>query len=319
MKNIAVLTSGGDAPGMNAAVRAVVRKGLHHSLEVYGVERGYKGLIEGKLSKLRSSSVSDILQRGGTFLKTARSKEFMTEEGQQKAIDVLSAMDIEAVVVIGGDGSFMGAKALHDKGIKTICIPGTIDNDLGYTDYTIGFHTAIETVTDAVSKLRDTSSSHDRIFVVEVMGRNCGDIALYAGICSGAENIIVPEVEYSMDDIVKSIKRGVLRQKSHHIILLAEGCQDPFKFAKEIEEKSNVVTRVAVIGHLQRGGSPTGFDRMLATRMGAEAIDCLLKNKSGIAIGIKGNNLIHVGIDEAVSQRDKLNKKLYELADILSR
>ncbi len=319
IKNIAVLTSGGDSPGMNAAIRAVVRKGIYHGLDVYGIERGYRGLINGDIKKLNRSSVSEILQRGGTFLKSARCLEFLEEEGQNKALDVLKAMEIDAVVVIGGDGSFKGAKALHEHGIKTIALPGTIDNDLGYTDYTIGFDTAITTVIDAVSKIRDTSSSHERIFIIEVMGRHCGDIALYAGLASGAESVIVPEVGFNLDEVVTTIKRGKIVGKSHNIILLAEGIGNPYEIAKAIENESGEPTRVAVIGHLQRGGSPTAFDRILATRMGAEAIDLLLEEKSGIAIGIQGNNMIHVDIDYAVSKRDKLNMELYELSDILEK
>lgn len=319
MKNVAVLTSGGDAPGMNAAVRAVVRTGNYYGLKVYGVEKGYSGLIEGKLELMDNGSVSDILQRGGTILKTARSEEFRTEEGLNRAIEVLKLFDIEALVVIGGDGSFKGALELHKRGIKTIGLPGTIDNDLGYTDYTIGFHTAITTVTDAVSKLRDTSSSHERVFVVEVMGRNCGDIALYAGICSGAEHVLVPEVEFDIKAVAESVKSGMLKGKSHHIILLAEGITNPYELTKEIEELSGVPTRLAVIGHLQRGGSPTTFDRMLATRMGAEAIELLCKEQSGLAVGIRGNEMTHTELDDAISRIDRLNMQLYELADILAR
>ncbi len=319
IKNIAVLTSGGDSPGMNAAIRAVVRKGIYHGLDVYGIERGYRGLIDGDIKKLNRSSVSEKLQKGGTFLKSARCLEFLEEEGQQKALDVLKAMEIDALVVIGGDGSFKGAKKLHEYGIKTIAIPGTIDNDLGYTDYTIGFDTAITTVIDAVTKIRDTSSSHDRIFVIEVMGRHCGDIALYAGIASGADSVVVPEIGFNLDEVVTTIKRGKILGKSHSIILVAEGIGNPYEIKDAIEKESGEQVRVVVIGHLQRGGSPTAFDRILATRMGAEAIDLLLKGKSGVAIGIKGNEMKNMDIDDAVSTRDKLNVKLYELAEILEK
>ncbi len=319
IKNIAVLTSGGDSPGMNAAIRAVVRKGIYHGLDVYGIERGYKGLIDGDIIKLNRSSVSEKLQRGGTFLKSARCLEFIEKEGQKKALDVLKAMEIDAVVVIGGDGSFKGAKKLHEHGIKTIALPGTIDNDLGYTDYTIGFDTAITTVIDAVTKIRDTSSSHDRVFVIEVMGRHCGDIALFAGIASGADSVVVPEVGLDIDEIVTTIKRGKILGKNHSIVLVAEGIGNPYEIKEAIEKESGEQVRVVVIGHLQRGGSPTAFDRILATRMGAEAIDLLLKGESGVAVGIKGNEMINVDIDEAVSTRDKLNKKLYKLAEILEK
>ncbi len=319
MKNIAVLTSGGDSPGMNAAIRAIVRKAIYHDFNIYGIERGYKGLIEGNLVKLNRASVSGIIQQGGTFLKSARCEEFEKKSGQKKALEVLKALDIHAVIAIGGDGTFKGVKALDRLGIKTIGIPGTIDNDLGYTDYTIGFDTAITTVMEAVSKLRDTSSSHDRVFIVEVMGRNCGDIALFSGLASGAESLIVPEVGFNIDEIVDDIKRSKIIGKRHNIILLAEGISNPYDVQKEIEKKAGVSTRLAVIGHLQRGGSPTAFDRLLATRMGAKAIDLLIDKKSGVAVGIKGNEIIDVDIDYAVSKRDKLNMELYELAKILAR
>lgn len=304
---------------MNAAIRAVVRTGIYHGLEVVGIKRGFQGLLENDFTAMDVSSVSDILQRGGTILKTARSMEFMEEPGQSKALAILQDQAIDALIVIGGDGTFQGAKKLSDMGIPTIGIPGTIDNDLGYTDYTIGFDTAITTVMEAVSKLRDTSSSHGRLFVVEVMGRNCGDIALYAGIISGAENVIVPEIEFKMDALIESIRLGRERGKNHHIILLSEGVGEPYAFAREIEEKSGYSTRLAIIGHLQRGGSPTSFDRMLATRMGAKAIDLILAGETGQAIGIRGNKIIHMDIDQAVQTRDKLSKELYELAEILAR
>ncbi len=319
IKKIAVLTSGGDSPGMNAAIRAVVRKGLYHGFEVYGIQRGYKGLISGDLIQLNRSSVSEVLHRGGTFLKSARCLEFLEEQGQQKALKVLKEKGIEAVIVIGGDGSFKGAKKLHEYGIKTIALPGTIDNDLGYTDYTIGFDTAITTVIDAVSKIRDTSSSHERTFIIEVMGRNCGDIALYAGLASGAETVIVPEIGFNLEEVVDSIRRGKTLGKSHNIILLAEGIGNPYEIKKQVEEKSDEQVRLAVIGHLQRGGSPTAFDRILATRMGAKAIDLLLDKKSGVAIGIEGNNMIYVDLEIAINKRDKLNMELFELAEILDK
>ncbi len=319
MKKIAVLTSGGDAPGMNAAIRAVVRMGIHEGFEVVGINRGYEGLLESDFVALKRSSVSDILQRGGTILKTARSKEFLEQAGQERAAQILQANGIDALIVIGGDGSFKGAKRLNDLGIATIGIPGTIDNDLGYTDYTIGFYTAIETVMEAVSKLRDTCSSHGRMFVVEVMGRNCGDIALYAGLISGAENVIVPEVDYDMQAICHTIQAGQEKGKSHHIILLSEGVTDANEFTKELEETSGTPARLAVIGHLQRGGSPTAFDRLLGTRMGAWAVELLKDGKSGVAIGILGNTLHYMEIDDAIAVRDRLNMDLYELADILAQ
>lgn len=319
MKRIAVLTSGGDAPGMNAAIRAVVRTAIHEGLEVVGVRSGYEGLLESDFIPLDTTSVSDILQRGGTILKTARSPEFLEKPGQERAVTNLQEAGIEALIVIGGDGSYRGAKRLNDLGIKTIGIPGTIDNDLGYTDYTIGFYTAIETVMEAVSKLRDTSSSHGRMFVVEVMGRHCGDIALYAGLVSGAENVIVPEVDYDMEEICRTVVEGQARGKSHHIILLSEGVSDAQGFTKELSERSGYEARLAVIGHLQRGGSPTAFDRLLATRMGARAVELLLQGESGVAIGIRSNQIVHLDIDQAISVRDRLNMELYELAQVLAK
>lgn len=319
MKRIAVLTSGGDAPGMNAAIRAVVRTGIDQGLEVFGIRRGYEGLLEGDFFAMQTSSVSDILQRGGTILKSARSQEFLEKEGQIKAAQILRDQAIDALIVIGGDGSFKGAKRLNDLGIATIGIPGTIDNDLGYTDYTIGFFTAIETVMEAIAKLRDTSSSHGRMFVVEVMGRNCGDIALYAGVISGAENVIVPEVEYDMTELCHSIKAGQERGKNHHIILLSEGVTDATKFTEELEQASGYPARLAVIGHLQRGGSPTAFDRLLATQMGAKAVELLLEGVSGAAVGIRGNKIYCMEIDQAIAVRDRLNMELYGLAQVLAK
>lgn len=319
MKNIAVITSGGDAPGMNAALRAVVRKAVYNNYDVYAFERGYQGILEKEFQKMNSRSVSDILQRGGTILKSARCLEFKKIEARREAKKTLDTLEIDTLVVIGGDGSFKGALQLEKLGVKTICIPGTIDNDLGYTDYTIGFDTAITTVIEAVSKLRDTSSSHNRVFVVEVMGRNCGDIALYAGLSSGAENIIVPEVKYDINEIIQSVKRGMLSGKSHNIILVAEDVLDVFELSRKIEKETDISSRVAVIGHLQRGGSPTAFDRILATRMGSYAIDLIKDNKSGLAVGIKGNDIIGIDIDKALNKKDIIDKNMYELFKILAK
>lgn len=319
MKTVAVLTSGGDAPGMNAAIRSVVRYARYFNYEVFGIKNGYSGLLDRDMIKLHSRDVSEKLDKGGTFLKTARCKEFMTSEGVEKGAIILNDAQIDSLVVIGGDGSFRGAKALHDRGIKTIAIPGTIDNDLGYTDYTIGFDTAITTVMEAVSKLRDTSSSHSRVFVVQVMGRNCGDIALHAGVISGAEEVIIPEVDFDIDEIAANIKKGMARGKSHYIILMAEGSGNPFKFTKKLEEKSGIHTRLSVIGYLQRGGSPTSFDRMIATRMGARAIELLEEGESGIALGIKGNEIINMDIENAIKYRDKVDMEIYNLAGVLAR
>lgn len=319
MKRIGILTSGGDAPGMNAAIRAVVRTAVYHGYEVMGIERGYCGLLEDWMTPMNSRSVSEILQKGGTILKTARCDAFNSKEGIQRAVEVIQKREIDAIVVIGGDGSFRGAEDLHKAGVPAIAIPGTIDNDLGYTDLTIGFDTAITTVMESVSKLRDTSSSHERMFVVEVMGRNCGDIALFAGVISGAEEVIVPEIPFSLPEIAHRVKRGMSGGKSHYIILVAEGATDPYIFTKELEELTQIHTRLAVIGHLQRGGSPTATDRLLATQMGARAVNELCKGRSGVAIGLQGNTLTVKSISEALAVRDTLNMELYRLAEILAR
>ena len=259
MKTIAVLTSGGDAPGMNAALRAVVRMSIYKGIKVMGVQRGYSGLINGELFEMDRRSVSDIIHRGGTILRTARCEEFRTEEGREKAANVLRVFGIDGLVVIGGDGSFTGAQLLSEMGIATVGIPGTIDNDLAYTEYAIGFDTALNTVLDAINKIRDTSSSHERISVVEVMGRNCGDIALYAGIGGGAEKVIIPEKGYEIDDLCKTIFEGKLRGKMHNLIILAEGVGGAIELAKEIEEITGIESRATILGHIQRGGSPSGI------------------------------------------------------------
>lgn len=318
MKTIGVLTSGGDAPGMNAAIRAVVRTGIYHGIKVMGIQQGYNGLINGNIREMNLSSVGDIIHRGGTILRTARCEEFKTEEGRQKALTVLKVFGIEGLVVIGGDGSFQGAQKLSHAGIKTIGIPGTIDNDLAYTDYTIGFDTALNTVLDSISKIRDTSASHGRANIIEVMGRHCGDIALYSGLAGGAESIIVPEEDYDIDSICKKLIQGKNRGKLHSIIILAEGIGNAFELGKEIEEKTGIETRVTILGHVQRGGSPTAFDRILASRMGARAVELLMEGKSGRAIGIRNNKLIDMDIDEALAMEKKFDKETYELTNILS-
>lgn len=318
MKTIGVLTSGGDAPGMNAAVRAVVRTAIYNGLKVMGVKQGYNGLINGNIEEMNLSSVADIIHRGGTILRTARCEEFKTEEGRKKALTVLKVFGIEGLVVIGGDGSFQGAKKLSELGIPTIGIPGTIDNDLGYTDYTIGFDTAVNTVLDAISKIRDTSTSHGRAVIVEVMGRHCGDIALYAGLAGGAESVIVPEEGFNIDDVCKRLIQGRNRGKLHSIILLAEGVGKAYELGQEIQEKTGIETRVTVLGHIQRGGSPTAFDRILASKMGAKAVELLLEGKSGRVIGVKGNELFDMDIDEALALEKNFDKGMYNLTKILS-
>ena len=302
MKAIGILTSGGDAPGMNAAIRAVVRTAIYYGYKVYGIERGYAGLLEKDFIEMDLSSVGDIIQKGGTILKSSRCDEFRTEEGRAKAVKILEEFGVESLVVIGGDGSFTGANKLSQLGVHTIGIPGTIDNDLAYTDYTIGFDTATNTVIDAIGKLRDTSSSHDRVNIIEVMGRHCGDLALFAGIAGGAESIIVPEMNTSTEDIVKKLKTTQKRGKKHSIIVLAEGAEN----------------RITVLGHVQRGGSPSAFDRILASRLGNKAVELLIEGKSGRVVGIKDNKIIDMDIDEALSMKKTFDDDLYEMAKILS-
>lgn len=319
MKTIGVLTSGGDAPGMNAAIRAVVRMGVDKGIKVLGIRRGYHGLIRGEIEEMNRSSVADIIQRGGTILRTARCEEFKTEEGRKKAENILNVFGIEGLVVIGGDGSFRGAQKLSQMGIPSIGIPGSIDNDLAYTDFTIGFDTAVNTVLDAINKLRDTSTSHERVSIIEVMGRNCGDIALYSGLAGGGESIIVPEVEFKVDDVCKNIIEGKIKGKLHNIIVLAEGVGHATEIAKNIEETTGLESRVTILGHIQRGGSPSAFDRVLASRMGARAVELLEQNISSRLIGIKGNTIIDVDIDEALAMKKDIDHDMLKLASILSK
>ena len=314
MKRIGILTSGGDAPGMNAAIRAVVRTALVNGIEVMGIYKGYLGLHEGEIHPMDRSSVSDIIQKGGTILKTARFEEFADLEVRKKAAQVLKIYGIEGLVVIGGDGSFKGAKGLSELGIKTIGIPGTIDNDLDYTDRTIGFETAQNTVIDAINKIRDTSSSHQRVSVVEVMGRNCGDLALYAGLAGGATTILVPEKKYSKEEIIRTVMDGQRQKKHHNLVVIAEGVGKSDEIAKEIEEISGIETRLTVLGHIQRGGSPTAFDRVLASKMGHRAVELLMEGKSGRVIGTVKGDIVDLDIHEALSIERPFNEQLYQIA-----
>lgn len=318
MKKIGVLTSGGDSPGMNPAIRAVVRKAIFHDVEVYGIYGGYSGLINGNIKKLELGSVGDIIHRGGTMLHSARCPEFKTKEGQQKGIDQLVAHGIEGLVVIGGDGSYRGAKALTEQGFPCVGVPGTIDNDIPGTDMTIGFDTALNTVIDAVDKIRDTATSHERTFVIEVMGRDAGDIALWAGLAGGAETILIPEENYHMDDISERLRKGQERGKKHSIIIVAEGVCSGVEFAKELKEKSNLDTRVSVLGHIQRGGSPTAADRVLASRLGARAVELLIEGKGGRAVGIENNQVVDHDIVEILDRKHKLDLELFKLSQELS-
>lgn len=318
MKRIGVLTSGGDSPGMNAAIRAVVRVSIYNGLQVSGIKRGYEGLLKGDIVDMDISSVGDIIHRGGTKLGTARCEEFKTDEGIDKAIEILRLFGIDGLVVIGGNGSLTGAKRLAEKGFPTIGLPGTIDNDLAYTDYSIGFDTAVNTVVNAISNLRDTSSSHGRVNIVEVMGRDCGDIALYAGLAGGAESIIVPEIECSYDEICRKLISGKNRGKLHSIIILAEGAGDAYELQEHILSKIDIESRVSILGHLQRGGIPTALDRMLASRFGAKAVELLMEGKEGRAVGIKGNEIIDLDIYEALAMEKNINKDLYDLTGMLA-
>lgn len=318
MKTIAILTSGGDAPGMNAVIRSVVRTAIYNDLKILAIKEGYNGLIKGDIETMTLSSVADIIHRGGTILRTARSDEFMTEEGINQALEVIKKFKIDAIVALGGDGTLRGARELARRGVKVIGVPCTIDNDLGYTDYTIGFLTAVETAVSAISKLRDTSESHGRAIVLQVMGRNCGDIALYSGIAGGAESIVIPEVELNTDAIIKKIKNGRKRGKKHHIIVAAEGALDAYELARIIEEKGAIETRVTVLGYVQRGGVPTVQDRILASDFGYEAVNLLLSGKSGLALGYRSGKIIEVDIDEALETKKAFDKDQLKMVDILS-
>ncbi|MFS0751196.1 6-phosphofructokinase [Oceanobacillus sp. 1P07AA] len=318
MKRIGVLTSGGDSPGMNAAIRAVVRKAIYHDLEVYGIKNGYQGLMEGNIERMTLGSVGDIIHRGGTILFSARSEEFKTEEGQIRAIEQLKKHNIDGLVVIGGDGSFQGAKKLTEKGFPCIGVPGTIDNDIAGTDYTIGFDTSLNTIIDAVDKVRDTATSHERTYIIEVMGRDAGDLALWAGLAVGAESILIPEEKEEFADIVQRLKNGHDRGKKHSIILLAEGVGSGFEFGKRIEEVAKLETRVTVLGHIQRGGSPTGQDRVLASRLGARSVELLIDNQGGRMVGIQKNMLVDYTFDEVFNVEHTIDKGMYKLSKELS-
>lgn len=319
MKRIGVLTSGGDSPGMNAAIRAVVRKAIYHGIEVYGISYGYQGLIEGDIKKMELGSVGDIIHRGGTMLYTARCEEFKTLEARKKRnCPVKKKFGIEGLVVIGGDGSYRGAQKLSEHGFPTIGVPGTIDNDIPGTDFTIGFDTALNTIIDAIDKIRDTATSHERTYVIEVMGRHAGDLALWAGLADGAETIIIPEEEHDMDQILANIKRGQDRGKKHSIIIVAEGVGSGFEFGERISKEMNMETRVTVLGHIQRGGSPTGSDRVLASRLAAKAVDLLLEGKAGVTVGIQNNQLVHHPINDILELPHKIDTDMYKLSQELS-
>ena len=320
MKRIAVLTSGGDSPGMNAAIRAVVRCGIDKGMEVYGVTRGYEGLLEGEIRQMDRNSVGDILHKGGTILKTARSERFRTPEGVKKAAEMLRTFGIEGLVVVGGDGSARGARELSLRGITVMCLPGTIDNDLNYSDVTIGFDTAVNTVLEAITKLRDTSSAHDRTTVIEVMGRDCGDIALYAGLAGGAEAVLIPEIPVDVNEICRRIIEGSHRGKLHSIVIKAEGTEmTSGELARLIEERTGKETRKVVLGYLQRGGNPTLNDRNLATMTAAKAVELLYKDSPSKAIGMSQGAIVAYDLEDALSMPREFNQDMYDLISVLSK
>lgn len=318
MKKIAVLTSGGDAPGMNAAFRAVVRKSIYEGIEVYGVYQGYQGLINDNIKKLELGDVGDIIQRGGTKLYSARCPEFIEPHVRQKGIDNLKKYGIDSLVVIGGDGSYRGAQRLNEEGINTIGVPGTIDNDINGTDYTIGFDTALNTIIDAVDRIRDTATSHERTFIIEVMGRNAGDLALWAGVAGGAETILIPEAPSDIKGVAERIETGMSRGKKHSIIIVAEGVMSASECGEELRKYINVDTRESVLGHMQRGGKPTGNDRVLASRLGAYAVELLLAGVSGHAVGIENNSLSKTSFDQVFQEHHKIDEGLFRLSKELS-
>ncbi|QSZ28147.1 6-phosphofructokinase [Aceticella autotrophica] len=320
MKTIGILTSGGDAPGMNAAIRAVVRTAIYNGLKVKGIMRGYAGILQGEFIDMNLSSVADILQRGGTILRTARCEEFKQKEVRKKAAEILKTHGIEGLIVIGGDGSFRGAQLLSSEtGVNTIGIPGTIDNDISCSDYTIGFDTACNTAIDAINKIRDTATSHERANIIEVMGRNAGYIALYAGVAGGAEIIILPEVQWNINEICEKITYGIKRKKLHHIIVLAEGVISAAELDKMIRERlPKLDLRHTTLGYIQRGGAPSVMDRILASKMGARAVELILENKSQRVVSIRNNKIVDDDINSALSMKKEFNYNLYELSKILS-
>lgn len=318
-KSIAVLTSGGDAPGMNAAVRAVVRAGINKGMRVYGVYRGYNGLLNGDVQEMNLRSVSDIIGFGGTMLYTARSEEFATPAGIKKAADFCRSIDVSGVVVIGGDGSFKGARALTNAGINCIGIPGTIDNDIACSEYTVGFDTAMNTALQMVDRIRDTAQSHDRCSIVEVMGRRCGDIALQTGIATGATAILVPEIPYNIErDVIQRIVNTQKTGKKHFIVVVAEGVGKVAELANYIENRLGIETRATILGHVQRGGSPTLRDRVVASEMGFRAVELLEKNLGNRVVAMKDGKIVDLDINEALDMQRVFDVDLYKIAMTIS-
>ncbi len=319
---IAVLTSGGDSPGMNAAIRAVVRTGLYYGMEMFGVMRGYNGMLEDEIFEMNSRSVANIIQRGGTILKTARSKDFFTHEGRQRAVANLEKRGINALVVIGGDGSFTGALKLSTEfNIPCIGLPGTIDKDLYGTDFTIGFDTAVNTAVEAIDKIRDTADAHDRLFIVEVMGRHAGYIALHSGIATGAENILIPEAETNIEEVIASLSEKEKRKKLVNLIVVAEG--DEFGGANQVakivkERLPHLDTRVSILGHIQRGGSPSAMDRLIASRMGYHAIESLMEGRYDVMVGVLNNEMAYTPLEIAIREKQSISPDWLRIVKILA-
>lgn len=319
IKTIGVLTSGGDAPGMNAAIRAVVRKAIANGMTVKGIKKGYQGLLQEEIYEMSPREVSDTIQRGGTILRTARCEEFKTEEGQKKAAEICKKHGIEGLVVIGGDGSYRGAQKLAAHGINTIGVPGTIDLDIACTEYTIGFDTAVNTAMQAIDKVRDTSSSHERCSIIEVMGRNAGYIALWCGVANGAEDILLPEkYEYNEQEIINNIIANRKKGKTHHIIINAEGIGHSTSMARRIEAATGMETRATILGYMQRGGSPTCKDRFYASMMGAYAADLLAEGKSDRVVGYQHGEFVDFDIDDALAMQKEISEYQYEVSRLLS-
>lgn len=318
-KRIAILTSGGDAPGMNAAIRAVVRTGINLGYDMYGVRKGYNGLLNGDVFEMKAKSVSDIVQRGGTTLLTARCLEMTKPEGQKRAAEICKVFQLDCVIVIGGDGSFKGAKAIAENGVNVIGIPGTIDLDIACTDYTIGFDTAVNTGMDAINKIKDTSSSHERCSVVEVMGRNAGYIALWCAMTGGAEEVIIPEMgQLNADTVIRQILSNRGSGKKHNLVIVAEGIGGTEELAKKIEAVTGIETRATILGHLQRGGSPTAVDRMHASMMGHLAIELVQQDKYNRIIAYKNGKYIDIDISEALEMKKEVDTKLYDIIKLLA-
>lgn len=320
MKNIAILTSGGDAPGMNAAIRAAAKYAMSKGIKVFGIRRGYAGMLHDEIFEMTSTDVSGIVDKGGTFLLTARLPEFKNPEVRAKAAEKLKAKGIEGLVVIGGDGSFHGADFLYkEHGIKAIGIPGTIDNDIAGSDYTIGYDTTLNIILDAMAKLRDTATSHERTYLLEVMGRHAGDLAMYSCLAGGGDGLLIPEKGYSIDELANQINQRRANGKLHDIIVVAEGVGSAFDIAKDLKDKVKSEMRVTVLGHIQRGGTPSALDRIIATKMGAYAVDLLMEGTSGVMVGIESNKLVTYPISHAWEAKKVINEKDYELALVLGK